>query len=132
MCRSTLLSLQSHISNVRCLAVCHSGFPQCNTNRKLLFSGGGRAQLLIWRLTFPENFHSMEQQKFCYSETLCNFMLGQHHRHGRTRSWKLQQLKYNPETRFMDLCAVHLLAIWADVPSFIHVLCAACSDGFVR
>ena len=46
-------SLSGHISSVRCLAVCKSSVPSSHNsgqNRKLLFSGGGRAQIKIWRL----------------------------------------------------------------------------------
>ena len=46
-------SLSGHISSVRCLAVCKSSMPSSHhpeQNRKLLFSGGGRAQIKIWRL----------------------------------------------------------------------------------
>ena len=46
-------SLSGHISSVRCLAVCKSSVPSSHYsehNRKLLFSGGGRAQIKIWRL----------------------------------------------------------------------------------
>ena len=46
-------SLSGHISSVRCLAVCKSSVPSSHhseQNRKLLFSGGGRAQIKIWQL----------------------------------------------------------------------------------
>ncbi|XP_078668527.1 tRNA (34-2'-O)-methyltransferase regulator WDR6-like [Branchiostoma floridae x Branchiostoma belcheri] len=48
-------TIQDHISSVRCLAVCPqyatSGSSQCASSPKLLFSGGGRAQLKCYRVS---------------------------------------------------------------------------------
>lgn len=50
-------TLTSHISSVRCLQVCDSCLQSQHSRefRKLIFSGGGRAQLKIWRtdVRFP-------------------------------------------------------------------------------
>lgn len=45
-------TLTGHISSVRCLEISHSSLPSQHStgNRRLIFSGGGRAQLKIWRV----------------------------------------------------------------------------------
>ncbi|XP_069139917.1 tRNA (34-2'-O)-methyltransferase regulator WDR6-like [Argopecten irradians] len=132
-----LASLQGHISSVRTLALCRSGLPwkQSNSDRILLFSGGGRAQLLIWRVTIPKssglhgNAESMGDQ-FSH-ETLCNYMMDRWNNKNR-KPWKGHDLKPNPETRFMDLAAVTAQDVWPSAPPGVHVVMTACSDGYVR
>ncbi|XP_033756154.1 LOW QUALITY PROTEIN: WD repeat-containing protein 6-like [Pecten maximus] len=132
-----LASLQGHISSVRTLAVCDSGLPwkQSSSERILLFSGGGRAQLLIWRVTIPKSsgLHGnadLMADNFSH-ETLCNYMMD-HWNNRNRKPWKGHDLKPNPETRFMDLAAVKAQDVWPLAPPGVHVLMVACSDGYVR
>ncbi|XP_052770439.1 WD repeat-containing protein 6-like [Mya arenaria] len=61
-------TLTSHISSVRCLAVCQSSIQSqhSSANRKLIFSAGGRAQLQIWRtdVKFNQDFDTCSSNTF--------------------------------------------------------------------
>lgn len=116
-----LENLSGHISSVRALSLCPSSKDSISKKSTLMFSAGGRAQLLVWRLTIRD-----------VTENLCMHMIGQTQRKGKTRMWKLQQIKLNPETRFMDLSSVQLSSVWCDFPAHLHLLASACSDAFVR
>ncbi|XP_061194456.1 tRNA (34-2'-O)-methyltransferase regulator WDR6-like isoform X1 [Saccostrea echinata] len=117
--------LNEHISSVRALSLCPSSKQSHDQKSMLMFSAGGRAQLLVWRLT-------VENSTSLVTENLCSFMIGQIKRKGRTRMWKLQQINLNPETRFMDLSSVQLTRVWSEFPDHLHILASACSDAFVR
>ncbi|XP_062614048.1 tRNA (34-2'-O)-methyltransferase regulator WDR6-like isoform X2 [Saccostrea cucullata] len=117
--------LNGHISSVRALCLCPSYKQSHDQKSMLMFSAGGRAQMLVWRLT-------VENSTSLVTENLCSFMIGQIKRKGRTRMWKLQQIKLNPETRFMDLSSVQLTRVWTEFPDHLHVLASACSDAYVR
>uniref|UniRef100_K1QY02 tRNA (34-2'-O)-methyltransferase regulator WDR6 n=1 Tax=Magallana gigas TaxID=29159 RepID=K1QY02_MAGGI len=117
--------LSGHISSVRALSLCPSSKDSINKKSTLMFSAGGRAQLLVWRLTIRDS-------TFIVTENLCMQMIGQTQKKGKTRMWKLQQIKLNPETRFMDLSSVQLCSVWCDFPAHLHLLASACSDAFVR
>ncbi|XP_060064987.1 WD repeat-containing protein 6-like [Ylistrum balloti] len=134
---ANLTSLQGHISSVRTMAICSSGLPwkQPESDRILLFSGGGRAQLLVWRVTMPSlsSHHGNTElmaDKFSH-ETLCNYMMD-HWNSKNRKPWKGHDLKPNPETRFMDLAVVRAQDVWLMAPISVHILMAACSDGYVR
>lgn len=134
---TTLQKLQGHISSVRTLAVSESGHQQLNTNRKLLFSAGGRAQLMVWRIsiasmdTLPQKSKNKEDVS-CLHENLCSFMLGHVKTKKHSQPWRLRHMYTNPETRFMDLVAISDRDIAVSGTGFNHFLTAACSDGFVR
>lgn len=120
-----LENLSGHISSVRALSLCPSSKDSINKKSTLMFSAGGRAQLLVWRLTIRNSTSIV-------TENLCMHMIGQTQKKGKTRMWKLQQIKLNPETRFMDLSSVQLSSVWCDFPAHLHLLVSACSDAFVR
>lgn len=118
--------LSGHISSVRALSLCPSSKDSISKKSTLMFSAGGRAQLLVWRLTIIRDSISI------VTENLCMHMIGQTQKKGKTRMWKLQQIKLNPETRFMDLSSVQLSSVWCDFQAHLHLLASACSDAFVR
>lgn len=122
---SCLEHLSGHISSVRALCLCPSSKDTGHQKSTLMFSAGGRAQLLVWRLTIRDSTAII-------TENLCQRMIGQTQRKGKTRMWKLQQIKLNPETRFMDLSSVQLSSVGSDFPDHFHLLASACSDAFVR
>lgn len=122
---SCLEHLSGHISSVRALCLCPSSKDTGLQKSTLMFSAGGRAQLLVWRLT-------IRGSTAIITENLCQRMIGQTQRKGKTRMWKLQQIKLNPETRFMDLSSVQLSSVGSDFPDHFHLLASACSDAFVR
>lgn len=120
-----LENLSGHISSVRALSLCPSSKDSISKKSTLMFSAGGRAQLLVWRLTIRNSTSIV-------TENLCMHMIGQTQKKGKTRMWKLQQIKLNPETRFMDLSSVQLSGVWCGFPAHLHLLVSACSDAFVR
>ena len=120
-----LENLNGHISSVRTLSLSPSSKNSKDQNSSLMFSAGGRAQLLVWRLTAGSHASLV-------TENLCSYMIGQSQKKGRTRMWKLQQIKLNPETRFMDLSSVQVSSVWSNFPNHVHLLASACSDAFVR
>lgn len=120
-----LENLSGHISSVRALSLSPSSKDSINKKSTLMFSAGGRAQLLVWRLTIQDSTSVV-------TENLCMHMIGQTQKKGKTRMWKLQQIKLNPETRFMDLSSVQLSSVWCDFPAHLHLLASACSDAYVR
>ncbi|OWF38296.1 WD repeat-containing protein 6-like [Mizuhopecten yessoensis] len=132
-----LTTLQGHISSIRTLAMCGSGLPwkQPHSERILLFSGGGRAQLLVWRVTIPKpsGLHGNTDLMVdgVSHETLYNYMID-HWNNRNRKPWKGHNLKPNPETRFMDLAVVRVKDVWSLAPPGVHILMAACSDGYVR
>ncbi|KAL3864776.1 hypothetical protein ACJMK2_006430 [Sinanodonta woodiana] len=79
-----LKTLHGHISTVRCLSVCHrhclSDHDDNGNNKSfLMFSGGGRSQLKVWRLHFTDKierphinlcskYQSTSQQDGCHKQ----------------------------------------------------------------
>ncbi|CAH1258397.1 WDR6 [Branchiostoma lanceolatum] len=70
-------TIQDHISSVRCLTVCPqlntSGSSQCASSPKLLFSGGGRAQLKCYRVSVSSHCDSggVHKGKPCSEKHTC-------------------------------------------------------------
>lgn len=131
----SIAPLQAHISSVRTMALCDSGLPwkRADSEMMLLFSGGGRAQILVWRVTIPKSsgHHGDVDLRGLSHETLCNYMMDSWNNKKR-KPWKGHDLKPNPETRFMDLAAVRARDVWSSAPPGVHIVMAACSDGYVR
>ena len=151
-----LRTLQGHISSVRTITTCESGLPWQESSvspRILLFSAGGRAQLCIWRISPPHIDQSLDNcsdskcertqlneepsvtsNKYQYSgnhETLCVYMMDHWNKKSR-KPWKGQDLKPNPETRFMDISVVSGRDVCQSVCPYHVLMATACSDGFVR
>ncbi|GFO34229.1 WD repeat-containing protein 6-like [Plakobranchus ocellatus] len=187
-----LAVLKGHLSSVRTLSVCSCKAMMAKSSKvpgtsSLLFSGGGRAELRVWRLHLlncseaeavdsktneigshdnknSENklfcegdndlisnnsgHHSKELDKstfICQHEHLCTHFLGEYRHKQRNRSWKVKNLRLDPETRVMAVCAScvpdlvevneeYLAAIankslGIDQFSHLYILSVAGSDG---
>ncbi|XP_028154251.1 WD repeat-containing protein 6 isoform X2 [Diabrotica virgifera virgifera] len=96
------ITLKSHLSSIRCITTL-----QLEPKRHLLFSAGGRAQIVSWTLTYSlENstIHDiMCKENDSYYEIIDN---------------------EESETRIMDLCAMTFMEQ--------NFLFAACSDGYIK
>jgi WD40 repeat protein len=107
---TTLRTMYQHISAVKCLKICNA-----IDGHKLLISGGGRSQICVTVLVLGETANYKEE---------CQFMLystdGE-----RKRKGVAQEMKFDPETRFMCLDVEEL----EDDSKKLYV---GCSDGFVR
>ena len=127
---------------------------KCTHESKLLFSGGGRAQLKAWRIHFevePSHENScghickpqqhldgsdgasdpQDQEWNIWSEHLGTHLLcakGLKH----CKPWKSHLYDASAETRYMALTTFCLVEFSAELPQELHVIAAACSDGFVR
>lgn len=100
-----LITLKSHLSSIRCITIYKLGFKD-DTNTYLIFSAGGRAQIVCWTLEYlsknPEK-DLLCRENHSYYEVIDN---------------------EQSETRIMDLCAI-------EVQEKI-ILFAACSDGHIK
>ncbi|XP_011869820.1 PREDICTED: WD repeat-containing protein 6 [Vollenhovia emeryi] len=114
----TLGIFNGHISGIKCI----SGFPMysrhCSFNY-LIFSGGGRAQLKVWGITFRDNgvFCSDLNSHMLYEQKCCK------------KPWQetVQSFIAEPETRYMDIFAYQFIHVSRYVLLFI-----ACADGYLR
>ncbi|XP_035672898.1 WD repeat-containing protein 6-like isoform X1 [Branchiostoma floridae] len=95
-------TIQDHISSVRCLAVCSqhatSGASQHASSPKLLFSGGGRAQLKCYRVSVSSHGDSsggVDKVKPCYEED------GSKHQNSKTNT---QQDGHPPKVSVKETC----------------------------
>ncbi|XP_014662156.1 PREDICTED: WD repeat-containing protein 6-like [Priapulus caudatus] len=148
-----LYRLQNHISNVRTLAVSRPCCPLvASEGGRVMFSGGGRAQMLAWRVTAnagnaasaaPSGDESAMVGLGEVTDTaaLCQYMLLgdislSEKRKANYKPWKEATPSVNPETRFMSLSAGQLCRNGTnnhDHDVIVrHFIGAACSDGLVR
>lgn len=102
---NTIEVLKSHLSSIRCIATCCL---QQHCNKKfenyLIFTAGGRAQIILWLLTIDTERNQVNcYEKYSYYENL-----------GNTES----------EMRIMDLTVVQR--------DNYAILSAACSDGKIK
>ncbi|XP_021924396.1 WD repeat-containing protein 6 isoform X2 [Zootermopsis nevadensis] len=118
----TLTVLQSHISSVRTLAVCQLH------DSVLVFSGGGRAQLKVWKLVIHA---TQEFIPIVKCQELTSHMLRDPSKRNK-KPWLSVERTVDPETRYMDLCAVALQLRDTDQRGTAVLLAAGCSDGFLR
>lgn len=126
------LILRSHISSIRSLNFVHID------EDVYLVSGGGRAQLKIWKLSSIQNqlprpitnnshesTHGPQRTtptiQYQCKELFSHMLNGQDR---KVKSWKLMKPRINPETRYMDI-ALHTDAVNLYIAT-------ACSDGYVR
>ena len=107
------LVLRGHVCSVKCLATLDE-----EDGSVLLVSGGGRAQLRIWRL--------QERAGDLVCINLADFMLCGHDKNVR-RPWRKAQsaVKHNPVTRFLSL-AVQRTA------TDLTKIFVGCSDSLLR
>ncbi|CAD5110835.1 DgyrCDS197 [Dimorphilus gyrociliatus] len=105
--------LQGHLSNIRCLSVLRESDSSC-----LLISGGGRAQMKIYKIEFSYKMNNV------ITRDLLSIKVND------------DSNSSNPETRIMDIDSIYLSDVkscgykFSDKESVL--LTAACSDGLLR
>ena len=129
--------LQGHISSVRCLATSRSCKCSDGTNAMVLLSGGGRAQLMAWRI-WPRHskcqkylqemtlkageknraefipgssqLDIMSTRWHHMSEQLANHIVIDDDGLRKSRTWKSGDCVFDPETRIMSMTVFPLNA----------------------
>lgn len=105
--------LQGHLSSIRCLSVLRESDSSC-----LLISGGGRAQMKIYKIEFSYKRNTIMVKDLNSLKVNDN------------------SNSSNPETRIMDLDSIYLSDITSCGYKFPNnesvLLSAACSDGLLR
>ncbi|XP_056631356.1 WD repeat-containing protein 6 [Diorhabda sublineata] len=102
---TNLVTLKSHKSSIRTIVGMKLDSPS-NLERYLIFSAGGRAQIVCWTLTFSPDIeikNLMCRENYSYYEKIDS---------------------EESENRIMDLCAIRV--------SNTVILFAACSDGYIK
>ncbi|XP_055955530.1 WD repeat-containing protein 6 [Patella vulgata] len=142
-----LHTMQGHLSSVRTLSTSTVKNRHENITKCLLFSGGGRAQIEVWKINVSEsenNEISFNSDAFeinsnsetcplnCDYEHLTSTFLGQVKNKRGLKSWKKNSYNPDPETRILCLTSFPATEIDITNPNNLHFIGAACSDGFVR
>ncbi|GAB1604303.1 WD repeat-containing protein 6-like [Argonauta hians] len=141
-----LATLQAHISSVRCLAVLPSiGSPMhpliTNADAYLVISGGGRAQMSVWRLLVVRPGKDVVKQEGPRRETTASSMTDNCiHEHlfsqflikRPEKLWKSEDVTSEPEMRILNLTAFPAHHVDPDMEEGLVFVAAACSDGFIR
>nr|XP_045614269.1 WD repeat-containing protein 6-like [Procambarus clarkii] len=141
--RKTLGVIRSHISNIRAMCVIE-GRERVTTVQEedqpvWLVSAGGRAQVKVWRASYgkPEVSsdikkevqvgYNIDQVSLWLSTTsvICQEVASHMLRTGSHKTWKSQELTFDPETRYMDATAFWITKTRA-------LLALASSDGVLR
>ncbi|ESO81945.1 hypothetical protein LOTGIDRAFT_170485 [Lottia gigantea] len=127
-----LQTLQGHLSSVRTVTL--NNLPSTSDRRQyLLFTGGGRAQIEIWKLTVCRNTDSSSMVCFNVEhEHLSSCFLGNLENKKGFKPWKKKHVNPDPETRILCLTSFCGMDIDQAYPASVHFVTAACSDGFVR
>lgn len=99
---NSFYTLKSHLSSVRCLNVCH-----IENGEYLIFSGGGRAQIILQKLR-------INREKDTFKNIECH----------QLDSYYKELDENEAETRVMDLTSIKL--------NKYILLIAACSDGTLK
>jgi len=123
-----------HLSGIKCLSVIRLNMLCYESSfQYLVFSGGGRAQLKVWRLNFEEveveiygNVYDKRLNVSC--SDVNSHMLYEQNQYCK-KPW--QEVKQSciaePETRYMDIFAYYPFEKLNYVLIFI-----ACADGYLR
>lgn len=115
---SHVAEISLHVSSIKSIATFveeHSVTPK----RFLIFSAGGRAQICVSSISY------CEKRGIGDTREITTFMLNYSDK-TRKRMGKSQTIDFNPETRFMSLCA------YKTHNSNDIYLVAGCSDGYIR
>ncbi|XP_068226019.1 tRNA (34-2'-O)-methyltransferase regulator WDR6 [Palaemon carinicauda] len=119
--------IRSHISNVRamcCIEYMDKNLSGCDRgSSKWIVSAGGRAQLKIWKIFFLQSGNDRKEKfplDLCCREVTSHML-----RTGSNKTWKSQEMTYDPETRYMEATA-----FWFSKEKSLIIL--ASSDGFIR
>lgn len=106
ICFETVLSIKLHLSSVRCITSCAviNDNKHQNVHEYLIFSGGGRAQIILQKLSINNTSFDVKFE----------------HIHSYYKSLNEDEA----ETRIMDLVTINM--------AFNVILVAACSDGTLQ
>ncbi|XP_064098237.1 tRNA (34-2'-O)-methyltransferase regulator WDR6-like [Macrobrachium nipponense] len=123
----TFSVIRSHISNVRtmcCIENMNEKVSSCEEGTsKWIVTAGGRAQLKIWKMFYLHSGSDREKEDppdICCREVTSHML-----RTGSNKTWKSQEMTFDPETRYMEA-----KAFWVSREKALIIL--ASSDGFVR
>ncbi|KYN30635.1 WD repeat-containing protein 6 [Trachymyrmex septentrionalis] len=124
-------TFNGHLSGIRCLSVVELNMLHESEFQYLVFSGGGRAQLKIWKLNFnfqsvdPKNPHSIKKLNMSCFDVNSHMLYKQNQYCKKPWQETKQSCIEEPETRYMD--------IYAYYPKLNYVLVfIACADGYLR
>ena len=138
-----------HTNNTPNAAQIEKGCTKCHKNRsklcKVVFSGGGRAQMRAWRIHSDKDICDSQKNAADTSEYeaehCCNYKYWHEHlsSHMLTskgfrlkKKWRDSNPDVMPETRYMGMTAFSGHLTSHPFPLHIHFLAAACSDGLLR
>ena len=116
--------LHGHDSVVKCLASC-----ELNSNETLIVSGGGKANIKIWKAIFafegePTN-NDLNIEKIIRLYEFKRFRPKKNDSGKKEKPWLYIDLKSNPDIRFMDVDL-------EQINQNLFKVYFACSDGFIR
>lgn len=117
-----------HLSGVKCIsAIKLNDKVDLSSSRYLVVSGGGRAQLKVWRMNLRCNERASPSVELSCYDVKSHMLYGQDQH--RKKSWQEAEQSYvvEPETRYMDIYAYN------PSESLHHILIfVACADGHLR
>lgn len=117
-----------HLSGIKCLSIVRLNDEVGElSNRHLVFSGGGRAQLKVWQMNLKYNERVSPSIDLSCLDVKSHMLYGQDQY--RKKPWQETEQSYvvEPETRYMDIHAYY------PSKSLNHVLIfVACADGYLR
>jgi WD40 repeat protein len=122
--------LQGHISTVRALSTSPSG----RRSHTLLFSGGARASLKVWKIRVGEVSGGDEPEVHLEAELSIHDDMDSHQRRKgkrRRRGRGPGAESLVPESRIMALTSLPLSPVVDGAPGR-HYVAAGCSDGIIR
>ncbi|XP_034944143.1 WD repeat-containing protein 6 isoform X2 [Chelonus insularis] len=122
---SCLDLIDGHISSVKCINIINLN----SSNEKagsLIFTGGGRAQLKVWKVTVDVVEDKFIKDNLEITELMSYMLHGTNKDQRKIMLSKQQEYFIDPETRFMDITS------YTYVEKNIVILFVACSDGFIR
>ncbi|XP_012255908.2 WD repeat-containing protein 6 [Athalia rosae] len=124
---NTIARLSGHISSIKALSLI-SLQDTTAFSENLIFSGGGRAQLKVWRIRIRFDQSTLDESSLSCTELASHMLRGTDQEQRKTLQHVNQQSYYmDPETRYMD---ISVLRIPANLNTVLLVI--GCSDGFLR
>jgi len=122
-------TLTGHISSVKAIKAI-SGLYEDESSSTILVSGGGRAQLKVWRITSGVSDTAAAHQ--VNAVEMANHMLKGNDKFRKKKTWKSHQIQIpDPETRYLDIDLKSDKDGGSSCRQRLEI-CVACSDGHVR
>lgn len=122
----TLGIFNGHISSIRSIVSLNlrSNF---SSNKYLVFTGGGRAQIKVWEIDIKTSESSSEDTNITCRDIASHMLYEFDRSRKKQPQGPNQSYIVQPETRYMDI------EIYRDVENLNYVVVfVACADGFVR